>query len=92
MKKNFLAVMFFVYFLVLTWIIVFKMCTSWDAAAGLGNVRSINLIPLKGSMIVNGKLSISEIMQNVIAFLPFGVYLRALSEDRNTNLAGHCQP
>ncbi len=83
MKKNFLAVMFFIYFLVLTWIIVFKMCTSWDAAAGLGNVRSINLIPLKGSMIVNGKLSISEIMQNVIAFLPFGVYLRALSEDRN---------
>ncbi len=82
MKKNFLAVMFFIYFLVLTWIIVFKMCTNWDAIAGLGNVRSINLIPLKGSMIVNGRLSLSEIIQNVIAFLPFGVYLRALSEDK----------
>ena len=43
MKKNFLAVMFVVYFLILTWIIVFKMSFSLEE---LGHIRSLNLIPL----------------------------------------------
>lgn len=79
MKKNFLAVMFAVYFCILTWIIVFKMSFSLEE---LGHVRSLNLIPLKGSMIVNGKLDVEEIVQNAIAFLPLGVFIRALAEKK----------
>lgn len=80
MKKNFLAVMFVVYFLILTWIIVFKMSFSLEE---LGHIRSLNLIPLKGSVIVNGKLDAGEILQNVIAFIPLGVFIRALAGKRN---------
>lgn len=80
MKKNFLAVMCVAYFFILTWIIVFKMSFSLEE---LGHVRSLNLIPLKGSMIVNGKLNFEEIVQNAIAFLPLGVFIRALAEKKH---------
>ena len=48
-------------------------------AEELGHIRSLNLIPLKGSVIVNGKLDAGEILQNVIAFIPLGVFIRALA-------------
>ncbi|MCR8746898.1 VanZ family protein [Romboutsia lituseburensis] len=60
------------YFLVLTWIILFKMQFSFHSLVG---VRNFNLIPFHRSMIVNGKIDIKEIIYNVIVFIPFGIYI-----------------
>lgn len=70
-----LMVLFLVYLAALTWIILFKMEFSMGNLVG---VRSINMIPFQGSMIVNGKIAFSEIIQNAFAFIPFGIYVSTL--------------
>lgn len=60
-----------IYLIVLTWLILFKASVSWPA---FGQSRSINLIPFGASLIVNGKLDLSEIWMNVLAFIPLGLY------------------
>ena len=64
--------LFVVYFLVLIWIILFKMVFSFEE---LGHIRQINLIPFGDSTIVNGKVELSEIINNMIIFIPFGIYI-----------------
>lgn len=66
-----------VYLLVLTWIIVFKLQFSFS---GLPVIRNINLIPFGESVIVNGKISFTEIIQNVLAFIPFGILISVLRD------------
>lgn len=51
--KKITSIIFIVYFLLITWIIVFKMEFSMN---NLVAERSINLIPFKESVIVNGKI------------------------------------
>lgn len=70
-----LLILFGIYLAALTWIILFKMEVS---IANLGHVRSMNLIPFGQSMIVNGKPAFSEILQNALAFVPFGIYVSVL--------------
>ena len=50
-----------VYLAVLTWIILFKMELDIEALRKI-NLRSMNLIPFAGSVIVNGKVELSEII------------------------------
>lgn len=64
-----------IYMVLLTWIILFKMAPS---IAEVPHLRNINLIPYGDSLIVNGKLDVSELLQNAIAFLPIGVYISIL--------------
>lgn len=68
-------VLFFIYLLVLVWIILFKMQTDLNVLSGS---RSINLIPFGESAIVNGKLDISEIINNIVIFIPLGLYISML--------------
>lgn len=78
-KKNRLTVILFIIYLVLlSWIIVFKMQLNLD---DLGSYRNINLIPFKESVIVNERLQMSEILENILAFVPFGVYLSMLNPE-----------
>lgn len=65
-----------IYLVLLTWIILFKMSLSW---ADLPNIRSINFIPFGESVIVNGQVYFSEIIDNLIAFIPLGIYLGMLN-------------
>lgn len=60
-----------IYLVVLTWMILFKGSVSWPE---FGQYRSINLIPFDASVIVNGRLYLSEIWMNVLAFIPLGLY------------------
>lgn len=69
-----------VYLIALTWIILFKLSFS---AADLPHLRSINLVPFMGSVIVNGKVDFSEIIDNAIAFIPFGILLSTLWEEKS---------
>lgn len=64
-----------VYLLVLTWIILFKMQFSMEK---LDYIRSINLIPFNKSTITNSKIEFSEIYNNVLVFVPLGVYISML--------------
>lgn len=70
-----LMILFVVYLLAMTWIILFKMQFS---ISNLDNARSINLIPFRGSVIINGHVDISEIIWNALIFIPCGIYFCSL--------------
>ena len=73
-----LKILFFIYLSALVWIIIFKLQFSID---NIDRVRSINLIPFKGATIVNHGIDISEIVNNAIIFVPFGIYMKMLKID-----------
>lgn len=76
MKSKKLAIGLLIFYLAaLTWIIVFKMQFSMEL---LGHIRNINLIPFGQSVIVNGHIQIQEIVQNALAFVPYGLLIHVL--------------
>lgn len=76
-KRTFLLHLLFVFYLAaLTWIILFKMAISYDTIDH--GIRSLNLIPFKGAMITNGKINFSEMIDNILVFCPFGIYIGVL--------------
>lgn len=74
-EQKMTAVLFGIYVIILTWIILFKMTTS---ISELPKIRNINLIPYSELVIVNGRLDFGELIQNAIAFVPAGVYISML--------------
>lgn len=70
--------LFIVYMFFLIWIILFKMQFSYNS---LPHLRGLNLIPFAGSVIKNNHLNYSEIILNMIIFIPFGLYLSMLKLD-----------
>lgn len=77
-KKATLGLLVF-YLAALAWIILFKLQFSFKE---LSHIRNINLIPFKESVIVNGKLDFDEIIQNVLAFIPLGVFIHVIWEEK----------
>lgn len=71
-----------IYLAVLTWIIVFKMEFDLSLLSRM-NLRSINLIPFAESASVNGRVDTSEILLNMVVFIPFGVYLSIIKPKWN---------
>lgn len=69
-----------VYLVVLAWVILLKMELSLDV---VGTIRSVNLIPLAGATVINGATDYREVVQNVLAFAPFGLYLGMLQGGRS---------
>lgn len=73
-----LTVGLFVFYLVaLSWIVLLKMEFSIQS---LGRFRGINLIPFAGSALANGRIDWTEIGNNILIFIPFGIYLSMLKE------------
>ena len=77
-QRNLTRILFAIYFLILVWILLFKMSFSLDE---LYKSRSINLIPFMGSVVVNGRIYINEIIDNILVFIPIGIYICMLKED-----------
>lgn len=77
--KNTTAVLFFIYLILLSWLVLFKMQPDLTSILSM-NYRSLNLIPFAGSAVINGKIDLSEIFWNAAAFVPPGVYLSILKE------------
>ncbi|MCB7376109.1 VanZ family protein [Bariatricus massiliensis] len=75
-QKCLTTALFTVYVLAIIWIILFKM-----QLIPVVTQRSLNLIPFGESVIVNGKLDISEIIYNLLIFVPFGIYMGMLKPD-----------
>ena len=75
-KRNTLTrVLFVIYLLALTWMILFKLQFSIPQ---MNDGRIINLIPFAGSFDSNGVIRFSEIRVNVLAFIPLGIYIGML--------------
>lgn len=70
-SKSLTKILFCFYFLALVWIILFKMQMPFSQ---MGHIRSVNLVPFAGSVVVNGRIYIQEIVDNVLIFIPFGVF------------------
>lgn len=64
-----------IYLLLLIWIILLKMTLSFNE---LPHIRNINLIPFADSAVTNNQFDFEEIIQNIIIFIPFGIYLSML--------------
>ena len=79
-QRNLTIVLSIVYLLILIWILLFKMSFSLEE---LYRSRSINLIPFAQSTIVNGRIHISEIINNVIIFVPVGIYASMLIKNES---------
>lgn len=73
------AVLLGIYLVILTWIILFKMQTSLSL---LPQFRGINLIPFAGSGVVNGNIYWDEIWNNVLVFVPVGLYIGMLKPEK----------
>ena len=82
MKQNrkLTKVFLMVFRLALTWIFLFMLQMDFSILRDL-NYRSVNLIPFAGSGIVNDRVDVSEILLNVAAFVPFGIYVSMLKPD-----------
>ena len=73
-------VLFIIYLLVLIWIIVFKM---EFAVADINRIQNLNLNPYSAPARINGEIVYEEILFNMLAFLPFGMYLGILFKKWN---------
>lgn len=73
------VILFAFYFIMLTWIILLKLALS---PSDLPHLRTLNLIPLGDPLRVNGQADYSEVIRNLLAFVPFGIYLGLLLPNR----------
>ena len=75
-RQNILTIiLFIVYALLLTGVILFKL--PFYSAEFSDGIRVINLIPLQGSFDGNGVVW-REIIQNILIFVPLGIYISML--------------
>lgn len=79
-SRKFTLGLFVFYLAALTWIILLKLQFSFS---GLPHIRNVNLVPFGASVIIDGKIDFDEIIQNVLAFIPFGVLVHALWEKKS---------
>lgn len=71
-RSPFTLVLFIIYLLALTWLLLFKLQFSIPV---MNAGRVVNLIPLLGSFDDNGVIRFAEIRVNIFAFIPLGIYL-----------------
>ncbi len=78
-SKKFTLGLFIFYCVILTWIIIFKLQFSFE---DLPHFRSLNLIPFTESAIVNDKMNFDVIIHNMLVFIPFGIFIHVLLEEK----------
>lgn len=72
-------ILFVVYMLLLISIILFKLpFYSGELSDG---IRVVNLLPLQGSFDENGIIVWREILDNILIFVPFGIYVCMLKSE-----------
>lgn len=72
-KRNTLTIVLFgIYILVLTRIILFKLPFYSEQ---IDRIREINMIPLLGSFDDSGVIRFNEIIGNILVFIPLGIYI-----------------
>lgn len=79
-SRGMTAVMLAIYLVALFWVILFKMQAGPDV---FGTIQSVNLVPFAGALVVNGAADYGEVVQNMLAFVPFGLLLGMLEPSRS---------
>lgn len=79
-QRNLTIGLMLIYLLALVWIIIFKLQFSLD---NLDHLRNINLIPFAGSVIVNGVVDFTEVIDNIFAFIPYGIFICMLKREKS---------
>ena len=74
--KAIASVLFILYLVLLVWIILFKLQFS---LSDMDHRRSINLIPFYYSTAVGEQFHMKEVRDNVLIFIPFGIFLSILA-------------
>ncbi len=77
-QKRISRVVFFVYFILLTWLVLFKFATS---ISELPRIRGINFIPFHYAQETSTHLK--EVLYNIIIFVPLGVYVQIFKDKWN---------
>jgi glycopeptide antibiotics resistance protein len=78
-KNKLTIILFVVYILLLTAVILFKL--PFYSAEFSDGIRVVNLVPLQGSFDENGHLLLLEMIYNTLFFIPLGVYLGMLKSE-----------
>ena len=82
MKSRKLTIgLFILYLLALVWIVLFKL--NFSLFGGLDYLRSINLVPFAGTRLGNGVIDMREIVDNVLVFIPYGIFVCMLMVKKN---------
>lgn len=79
MQNKITKILFWVYLMILIWVIIFKLGFTFT---DLDRQRSLNLIPFYYD--TETSFHAKEVMQNMLVFLPVGVYLKMLGERTRT--------
>lgn len=82
-QKNWAKAVFGIYLVLLTWLILFKLGLDLGA---LPHRRAVNWIPYRESVTADGRWAISEIVYNILAFVPLGVYVHLFGRRWNFGL------
>ena len=78
-QKTITIAMFIVYLLLLVGVILFKL--PFYSSELSDGIRVINLIPFRGSFDENGAFVIREVIQNIVIFIPLGIYVSMLKKE-----------
>lgn len=81
-KESLGKILFFLYILAVIWIILFKFQLHIDDIKLLSdfNFGTVNLQPFQAPRRINGEVDYSEIIYNVLIFIPFGILLPVVSK------------
>ena len=72
-------IVFGIYLLFLVWLILFKLA---DCADKIPSMRGINLIPFHYDRFSGTRFHFTEVMENVLVFIPAGFYFTAFRRQR----------
>ena len=75
-QNVFIIILFTVYMLLLIGVIIFKL--PFYSPEFSDGIRAVNLIPLQGSFDESGAIDWREITQNILIFVPLGIYISML--------------
>ncbi len=80
-KTNLIKVLFGIYCILLVWIILFKLSISIKEILEIDKIRNINIIPFYYSNEVGFDFHFKEVVENILIFIPFGIYLKMLNKE-----------
>ena len=78
---NLTKILFIIYCMLMVWIILLKLSFSINEIINLDKYRRINLIPFYDP--INVHFHYIEMIENVLIFIPFGIYLKMMDKDNN---------
>lgn len=79
-RKNYLVpFLFAIYIALLVWIILLKLQFS---ISDLDTIRKINLMPFYYDNGIGIEFHLKEVMENIVVFIPFGIYLSMINNVR----------